>query len=66
MPVAPDGTGRTEPYQDKSPLGGSRGPSRPTVERSDPRYWDLRYFPTLAEGQHWAVARFEQIAAIEA
>ena len=66
MPVAPDGTGRTEPYQAKSPVRGARGPSRPTVERSDPRFRDLRYFPTPAEGQHWTAARFEQIAAIEA
>jgi hypothetical protein len=66
MRAAPDGTGRTEPYQVRSPLGGAQGPSRPTVERSDPRYWNLHDFPAPAEGQQWTEARFEQIAAIEA
>jgi hypothetical protein len=56
-------TGRTEPYQIIAPEGGAR---RPTVEREDPRYYDLKWFATPSEGQTWVQARFEQIEAIEA
>jgi hypothetical protein len=40
--------------------------SRPTVDRHDPRYFDVRWFATPDPGQHWVHARQEQIAAIEA
>jgi replicase family protein len=65
MLSAPAGTGRTEPYQGKSPVGGAPRPGAQTVGREDPRYFDLRCFATPLEGQTWVQARFEQIEAIE-
>jgi hypothetical protein len=41
-------------------------PSKPTVSKDDPRYFDLRYFPTPDPGESWTAARYAQIAAIEA
>jgi hypothetical protein len=59
-------TGRTEPYQIIAREAGAPRTSESTVEREDPRYYDLRWFPTPDQGQTWVQARFEQIEAIEA
>jgi hypothetical protein len=58
-------TGTTEPYQIVAPSGGAPRPCKPTVGRDDPRYYDLKWFPTPDDGQTWVQARFEQIEAIE-
>jgi hypothetical protein len=41
-------------------------PSKPTVAKDDPRYFDLRWFPTPAPEEHWTDARRAQITAIKA
>jgi hypothetical protein len=63
-----DLTGHSTPIPDPiiSPAGRAPGPSRPTVGKDDPRYFDLNWFPTPDPGQHWTEARKEQIAAISA
>ena len=65
MLTAQTGTGRTKPYQIIAPEGGRPRAAAATVGRGDPRYYDLRSFPTPDEGQTWVEARFEQIEAIE-
>jgi hypothetical protein len=41
-------------------------PSKSTVAKTDPRYFDLKWFATPDDGETWVEARLEQVAAINA
>src|SRR5262245_35440949 len=43
-----------------------RRPRKPTVEKTDPRYFDRRHFPTPDADENFVEARLKQLAAIKA